>query len=124
MILVDSSVWIDHLHSQNALLESLLDEDRVLTHPFVLGELAMGNFRNRETTLNFLLNRFRQIDVMDNDEILFFIENHSLAGTGIGYVDAHLLGAAALSKSAKLLTYDKILQKIAAKMGLSANLAH
>ncbi|MCY4047078.1 MAG: PIN domain-containing protein [Candidatus Dadabacteria bacterium] len=123
MILVDTSVWINHLRSHDALLKNLLVKGGVLTHPFVIGELSMGVFPKRKEVIAGL-KEIPLADIMEDEEMLLFIESNSLAGKGIGYVDAHLLGAVSLSKPAKLLTYDKNLHKVASKMGLSANFTH
>ncbi len=91
MILVDTSVWIDHLRKGDAELTNHLNSDQVLMHPFVLGELACGNLHNRQEILTLLKNLLRST-VASNDEVLFFIQNHTLMGRGIGYIDAHLTG--------------------------------
>lgn len=112
MILVDSSIWVDHLRVGDAELSALLDAGRVLMHPFVLGELACGNLRNRKEILSLLGSLPRVMQAMD-DEVLFFIERHVLMGRGIGYVDAHLLAATMLDGSARLWTRDKRLRGLA-----------
>lgn len=116
MILVDTSVWIDHLRIGDEKLASLLDSNLVLTHPFVVGELACGNLRNRESMLG-LLQALPQATVATDTEVLFFIERHALMGRGIGYIDAHLLASASLSNTARLWTRDTRLGKVAAEMG-------
>lgn len=116
MILVDTSVWIDHLRIGDEKLASLLDSNLVLTHPFVVGELACGNLRNRESMLG-LLQALPQATVATDTEVLFFIERHVLMGQGIGYIDAHLLASASLSNTARLWTRDTRLGKVAAEMG-------
>lgn len=116
MILVDTSVWIDHLRIGDEKLASLLDSNLVLTHPFVVGELACGNLRNRESMLG-LLQALPQATVATDTEVLFFIERHALMGRGIGYIDAHLLASASLSNTARLWTRDARLGKVAAEMG-------
>lgn len=112
MILVDTSVWIDHLCVGDAELVTLLNNSRVLMHPFVLGELACGNLRNRTEVLA-LLKDLPRLAIATDDEVLFFIERHTLMGRGIGYVDAHLLAAVILSGVARLWTRDKRLQAVA-----------
>ncbi len=119
MILVDTSVWIDHLRNGDVALASLLNQCRVLIHPFVIGELACGNMRDRQSILQ-LLQDLPMVPVADNDEVLFFIEEQQLMGRGIGYVDAHLLASVVLEDSSRLWTRDNRLAKIASEL----NLAH
>lgn len=118
MILVDTSVWIDHLRAGDAYLAALLTGSRVLMHPFVLGELACGNLRNREQALA-LLKALPKASVASDGEVLFFIERHALMGRGIGYVDAHLLAAVTLSDMARLWTRDKRLRMVANSLALA-----
>lgn len=118
MILVDTSVWIEHLRSGDGVLTALLNGSRVLMHPFVLGELACGNLRNRAEVLA-LLQDLPCAPVSDDDEVLFFIDRHALMGRGIGYVDAHLLAAATLQDSARLWTWDKRLRTAADELALN-----
>ena len=118
MILVDTSVWIDHLRSGDDGLSVLLNNGLVLMHPFVLGELACGNLRQR-TDLLSLLKHLSQITVASDEEVLFYIERHELMGRGIGYVDAHLMAAVALGDRALLWTRDKRLQVLATEQGFA-----
>ena len=118
MILVDTSVWIDHLRTGDTELATLLNNSQVLMHPFVLGELACGNLGNRDEVLS-LLKDLPRAAVATDDEVLFFIEQYALMGRGIGYVDAHLLAAVALDGSARLSTRDKRLQTVAADLKLA-----
>ncbi len=117
MILVDTSVWIDHLRAGDDELVALLNGNRVLMHPFVLGELACGNLCNREEVLR-LLKDLPCAAVATDAEVLFFIERHALMGRGIGYVDAHLLAAVTLDGSSQLWTRDKRLRALANEMAL------
>lgn len=117
MILADTSVWIDHLRSGDEKLASLLHDGLVLIHPFVVGELACGNLRDRESVLG-LLQALPRATVATDTEVLFFIERHALMGQGIGYIDAHLLASASLSRTARLWTRDARLGKVAVEMGL------
>lgn len=118
MILVDTSVWIDHLRKGDATLALLLDTGRVLAHPFVIGELALGNLKQR-TLILAMLRDLPQATVATDAEVLHFINKHLLFGLGIGYVDAHLLAATRLT-SASLWTRDKPLLAAAARLGLTA----
>lgn len=94
MILVDTSIWIDHLRTGDPELGDLLREGQVLGHPWVTGELAVGNLSRREEILG-LLHNLPQATVATDDEVLAFIDHRQLFGLGIGYVDAHLLAATA-----------------------------
>ena len=122
MILVDTSVWIDHFRATDEVLVALLSEGRVLTHPMVVGELALGNLHNRKEVLG-LLDRLPKAPVATDDEVLLFIERRRLMGRGIGYVDAHLLAAAALAESGLLWTTDRRLLGVASELGLSYDLS-
>jgi predicted nucleic acid-binding protein len=123
MILVDTSVWIDHLRQGNAELSAFLNAGRVLAHPFVTSELALGHLQQRDMVLD-ALHGLPQASVATDEEVLRFITLQTLFGTGIGYVDAHLLAAVRLSPGALLWTRDKRLHTAATNLGLSANLAH
>jgi hypothetical protein len=116
--LVDTSVWIDHLRKSDAGLRDLLERGQVLTHPFVVGELAMGSLRQRDVILGALQD-LPQAIVAHQDEVLHFISNRSLFGLGIGYIDAHLLAAVQLTPGALLWTRDKRLFEVSAKLHLA-----
>ena len=118
MILVDTSIWIDHLRKGNTRLNSLLLNTAVLVHPFIIGELACGNLKNRSRVLN-LLDDLPVSRVADDQEVLFFIEHNDLMGRGIGYIDAHLLASVSLSDSARLWTVDRKLNDVAIRLGLA-----
>jgi predicted nucleic acid-binding protein len=111
MILVDTSVWVDHLRHGDAKLVSRLTEGQVLIHPFIIGELALGSIRNRNEVLRFLKD-LPQAVVASEEETCDFIESHRLFNRGIGYVDAHLLASARLT-GVKLWTHDKRLCDVA-----------
>ncbi len=117
MILVDTSLWIDHLRSGNDVLADLLDNSAVLAHPWVTGELALGNLTHRAEILA-LLRALPQAALAEHDEVLLLIEQQALSGAGIGYVDAQLLAASRLTPDTKLWTTDKRLANIAARLGL------
>ncbi|HEY1612655.1 MAG TPA: type II toxin-antitoxin system VapC family toxin [Rhizomicrobium sp.] len=116
--MVDTSIWVDHLRNGDKTLFALLDSGSVLIHPFVVGELALGQLRQRETVLSALLQLSR-VNVATDTEILHFIDHHALAGCGIGYVDTHLLASAKLSPPAKLWTRDRRLFGVAHQLGLA-----
>jgi predicted nucleic acid-binding protein len=119
VILVDTSVWVDHLRQGDDTLAALLESGRVLTHPFIIGELALGSLRQRAVILGALRNLPRAQAARD-DEVLHFIDRAALAGSGIGYIDAHLLAAARLTPGATLWTRDRRLAEVAARLGLRA----
>jgi hypothetical protein len=118
VILADTSVWVDHLRRGDKTLAALLDAGTVLVHPFVIGELALGNLRQREILLNALAD-LPHASVATDAEVLHFIERHALSGRGIGYIDAHLLAAAKLTAGAELWTNDKRLHAVAVQLGLA-----
>ena len=123
MILVDTSVWVDHLRQGDAELKGLLSAGQVLTHRFVIGELALGSLQNRDTVLDALKN-LPQTTYATDEEVLHFIARHALFGSGIGYIDAHLLAAVQLSPGASLWTRDKRLLAESVRLGLCANMTH
>ena len=118
MILLDTSVWIDHLRQGDAQVASVLETGLVLSHPFVIGELACGQLKSRAEILG-LLAALPQALVAQEQEVLFFIERHSLMGRGIGYIDAHLLTATALTEGARLWTRDKRLDSLARELEIA-----
>jgi predicted nucleic acid-binding protein len=123
VILVDTSVWVEHLHVGNENLAALLNGGEVLGHPFVIGELALGNLRPRNPFLSDLRG-LPQAIVAEDEEVLRLIDRHALFGRGIGYVDAHLLAATRLTAGSKLWTRDRRLHAVAAQLGLAATLPH
>ena len=116
MILVDTSVWIDHLRVGNERLRALLQNDQVLCHPFIIGELACGNLHNRNEVLH-LLEALPSVPVADHSEVLHLINTHRLYGQGLGWIDAHLL-ASALLTGCELWTSDRLLHTLADRVGL------
>ncbi len=120
MILIDTSVWVDHLRAGDIALSGLLDSGGVFGHPFVTGELALGNLRQRDLLLT-ALRELPQATVATDQEVLRFIDRRSLFGLGIGYVDAHLLAAVRLTAGTKLWTKDRRLQAVAMQLGLAAD---
>lgn len=117
MMLVDTSVWIDHLRRRDAELVAMLSEGQVLVHPWVAGELACGNLQDRKLVLG-LLQSLPLAPVASAGEVLFFIEQHALMGRGIGYVDVHLLAAARLAGT-RLWTRDRRLVVVADELGMA-----
>ena len=110
-VLVDTSVWVDHLRKGDSHLAQLLNDGRVLCHPFVIDELACGNLKNRSQILD-ALKELSFAPTIEFDEYMQFVEQNRLYGIGIGFVDVHLL-AAALLADATLWTADKRLKKAA-----------
>jgi hypothetical protein len=117
MVLVDTSVWVAHLRDGDTGLETLLNEGHVLCHPFIVGELACGNLKNRAEILS-LLRALPMAIYAEYEEVMQFIENYRLMGTGLGYLDAHLLSSAVLTKI-PLWTLDKQLNQVSLKLGLA-----
>jgi predicted nucleic acid-binding protein len=120
VILVDTSVWVDHLRRGDANLASLLNRGQVMTHPFVIGELALGHLKPRESILRALAD-LPQTSVAAEPEVLHFIDRHALFGTGISYIDAHLLAAAKLTAGVSIWTRDKHLSLVADRLELAAS---
>lgn len=118
MILVDTSIWIDHLRRTDERLAGLLQDGLVLMHPFVVGEAALGNLPRTGTVLDDMA-ALRQVNVATDEEVLHFIEEHRLSGSGIGLVDAHLLASVRLTPPAALWTRDKRLRAIAERLRMS-----
>jgi predicted nucleic acid-binding protein len=116
VILVDTTVWVEHLRRGLPSLATLLQEGEVLIHPWVIGELACGNLRNRQQVLE-LLQGLPMATVASDAEVLLLIERDRLMGRGIGYVDAHLLASARLSHC-RLWTQDRRLAAVAHEQGL------
>ena len=123
MVLVDTSIWIDHLRRGDAALTALLERDLVLTHPFVVGELSLGNLLQRGDFLTDLRSLPPAV-VANDDETMRLIEDQRLFGLGIGYVDAHLLASARLTRDAALWSRDKRLAAVAERLSIAARVAH
>lgn len=115
MILVDTSVWVDHLRRGDPQLVDLLEDNAVVMHPFVVGEIACGSLTDRALPLE-LLQPLPMAAVAESGEVIGYIERHSLHGKGIGYVDVHLLASAAIGGT-KLWTRDKRLYAVAGELG-------
>lgn len=119
MILLDASIWIDHIRSADRSVLALLEGGRTLCHPFVIGEVGLGDFRDRDAFL-FELKKLPAAELASDNEVMELIERHRLFGRGIGYVDAHLLASAFLTSDAKLWTRDKRLKEAAVYLKLAA----
>lgn len=118
MILVDTTVWIDHFRHSDDTLVALLDDGHVLSHAFVRGELACGNLKDREETL-WLHRLLPDAVLVQDDEVLAFIEQRHLGGRGLGYIDVHLLAATLLTPAALMWTRDKRLAELAGELGVA-----
>jgi hypothetical protein len=116
VVLADTSVWVDHLRRADPRLAGLLNEGEVLCHPFIIGELACGNLRNRDEILE-LLGALPRIDRMEDDEVMAFIALRRLHGKGVGFVDMHLL-ASCVASGCPMWTTDLQLARCAASLGL------
>ncbi|OFW26802.1 MAG: ribonuclease [Acidobacteria bacterium RIFCSPLOWO2_02_FULL_65_29] len=118
MILVDTSVWVDHLREGAPALAAALEQGNVLMHPFVLGELACGNLKNRGEVLR-LLDDLPGAPMATDAEVLDLIKRRALMGRGMGYIDVHLLASVALAGTAQLWTRDKRLAAVAVDLELA-----
>ena len=121
MILVDTSVWIDHLRRGNETLGRLLTQHRVCMHPMVVGELACGNLQNREQLLE-LWHNLPGIRQASHEEALFFLSRNRLEGKGIGYIDVHLLASVSLQPDTTFWTRDKRLAEVASTLKFTAKI--
>ena len=118
MILIDTSVWIDHLHRADARLVALLGDVEVCVHPMVVGELALGSLRDRSTVLS-LLDQLPSMSVATHTEVRHLIEAHELFGKGLGLVDAHLLAGLRITPGTGLWTSDRRLRAAAIDLGVA-----
>ena len=118
MILVDTSVWVDHLRRGDPGLVALLERAAVVMHPFVMGEIACGSLKDRQSLLE-LIRDLPGAVIATDDEAMQFIERHRLYGKGIGYIDVHLLASVALTGGAQLWTRDQRLRQVAAARGFA-----
>lgn len=118
MILVDTSIWIDYLRSGNNRLTQALQQNEVNIHPFIIGELACGNLKDRDMVLA-LLAGLPGLPMLEENGVLFFIEQRKLMGRGIGYIDVHLLAATVIATGTKLWTRDLKLFTAAKMLGVA-----
>jgi predicted nucleic acid-binding protein len=117
VILVDTSVWVDHLRHGNDGIRRALEDGEVLCHPFVIGELACGSIGNRRQILE-LLQSLPTAPAAEHEEAIHFLNEKRLYGRGLGWIDVHLLASAALAR-ARLWTMDRALRKAAVQLGCS-----
>lgn len=120
MILVDSSIWIDHIAKPDETLTGLLSANQVVTHPFVIGEIAVGQMRRRDEVLAGL-ETLPSVDVAAHENVMYLIERHQLFGRGIGYVDVHLLAAVRLTPGSMLWTRDRRLAAAARHVNIETH---
>jgi hypothetical protein len=117
VILADTSVWVDHVRRRNPDLTDLLDAGEILTHSFVIAEVAMGNLPRRPTFLE-AMDKLRRAATASDREAISLMERERLYGLGIGFVDLHLLASTRLTPSATLWTRDRRLREIARRLGV------
>lgn len=123
MILIDTSIWVDHLRIGDELLQDLLDKDQVLAHPFVIGELGLGSIPQRVATLQ-QLHRLPSATVARHDDVMRLVDQQRLYGSGLSYIDVHLLAAARLTPGASLWSRDKRLSAAAEKLSIAERVTH
>jgi predicted nucleic acid-binding protein len=121
MILADTCIWADHIDRGDAMLSELMVASEIVVHPFVVGEIFLGNLRNR-AEWSALLSALPEFLPARNGEVIAMIEGRRLFGSGIGYVDAHLLAAVATLPGCFLWTRDRKLRRVAQSLGLDAGL--
>lgn len=117
MILADTSVWIDHFRAGDKMLADLLERGQIVIHPWIVGELALGNLRNRDFTID-LLNGLPHVSIVDHQFLLNLISQERLHGLGVGYVDLQLMAAVRDTPDTLLWTRDRRLDGIAARLGM------
>lgn len=122
MILADTTVWVDHFRVSNTEMRKQLDRLKIVMHPFIVAELALGSLRDRVRTLA-MLEMLPQVQVAQLVEVRGMIEAHSLYGKGIGLTDAHLLASTLITPATQLWTRDKRLRSIAEALGVGIDLA-
>jgi predicted nucleic acid-binding protein len=121
LILADTSVWIDHFRSGNHDLRQALNKGEIVTHPWIIAELALGSLRERAKTLA-MLDLLPQVRVAQTGELRLMIETRRLYSLGIGLIDVHLIASAFMSAPVALWTKDKRLREVARRLGIRANL--
>lgn len=120
MVLVDTSVWVLHLREGNIGLERLLNDGDVICHPFIVGELACGNLKNRSEIFS-LLHTLPVATQAEHEDVMQLIENYRLMGKGLGYIDMHLLASALLTE-VPIWTLDRKLNEISTELGIGLNM--
>jgi len=121
MILADTSIWIDYLRGRNATMHSLIQNGRIVMHPFVVADMALGSLQNRLKTLA-LMEMLIPVQVARLNEVRRMIEAQSLYSKGIGLTDAHLVASCLITPQTQLWTRDTALGRVALLMGIQASL--
>ena len=121
MILADTTVWVEHFRSANDNLRELLEDERIVMHPFIVAELALGSLKQRRVQLK-ALDDLPAVPVAQLDEVRRMIEAHRLYSRGIGLIDAHLIASCLIHPPTRLWTYDKRLAEIAETLGIAADI--
>ena len=116
MVLVDTSVWVSHFRHGNSRLQKLLKQSRIVSHPFIIGELACGNISNG-TEIISLIQSLPMLDAVEHEELLLFIVHNKMMGRGLGFVDVHLMAAAMLA-GIPIWTQDKKLKQACSRLGI------
>lgn len=120
MILVDTSIWIDHLRRADRRLEQLLESGDVVCHPFVIGEIACGSLAQRQRVLGFLA-QLPQLPVAQQSEAMWFLDRHGYYARGLGWVDVHLLASASIAMETWLWSRNRRLAEAAADLGIDGS---
>jgi len=121
MILADTSIWIDYLRGRNSEMQAHVQNGKIVTHPFVIAEIALGSLKNRSKTLA-LMDMLEQVNVANLSEVRRMIEARSLYSQGIGLTDVHLLASCLLTPGTRLWTSDSALKRVARLLGTAADL--
>jgi predicted nucleic acid-binding protein len=122
VILADTSIWIDHLRGRKPEMQALLSDGRIAMHPYVIAEIALGSLQHRQRTFALMESLWR-VSVANLDEVRSMIEAHKLYSQGIGLTDAHLIASCLITPGVALWTRHTNLQRVAAALGVQANLA-
>jgi hypothetical protein len=118
VILADTSVWIGHLRALNPQMENLLTRGKIVMHPFVVAEIALGSLKNRRQKLG-AMDMLRKVKVAQMSEVRRMIEANGLYAKGIGLIDAHLIASCLLTPGTQLWTRDAALEKVATALGVA-----
>jgi predicted nucleic acid-binding protein len=122
VILADTTVWVDHLRNAEPTVSDLLRAEELVMHSSVLGEILLGNFRNRQAVAH-ALGEIPKVARASDEDVIRLIERHQLYGTGVGFVDAHLVATCLLTRGTYLWTRDRKLAAVADRLGVSAETA-
>lgn len=120
MILLDTTIWVDHLRNSDPTVVSMLQAQAIVMHSAVLGEILLGNFRDRRAVFS-ALKEVPRIQGATDDDVIRLLDLHQLFGSGVGFVDAHLVAACLLTGKTYLWTRDRRLEAVASRLGISAN---